>query len=95
MGFFNAKTILVEKQWLYYLAHIWEDGGVHTFPKGISPKVNVIVQLEFELAYYDVAVQHVSHYAMGLAFHLSVWHLKRLINIYFATGLLVLSNKTI
>ena len=22
---------------------------VHTFPKGISPKVNVIVQLEFEL----------------------------------------------
>ena len=28
--------------------------GVHAFPKGISPKVNIKVQLEFELAYYDV-----------------------------------------
>ena len=25
-------------------------GGVHTFPKGICPKVNVIAWLEFELA---------------------------------------------
>ena len=40
------------------------DKGVHAFPKGINPKVNVIAQLEFELAYYDVAVQYVSHYAM-------------------------------
>ena len=30
--------------------------GVHTFPKGICPKVNVIARLEFELAYYDSAV---------------------------------------
>ena len=37
--------------------------GVYTFPKGISPKVNVIAWLEFELAYYDVKVQHVNHYA--------------------------------
>ena len=36
---------------------------VFTFPKGISPKVNVIARLEFELAYYDVVVQYVSHYA--------------------------------
>ena len=28
---------------------------VYTFPMGISPKGNVIVWLEFELAYYDVA----------------------------------------
>ena len=28
--------------------------------KGISPKVNVIAQLEFEFAYYDFAVQHFS-----------------------------------
>ena len=27
----------------------WEDKGVHTFPKGICPKANVIAQLEFEL----------------------------------------------
>ena len=25
-----------------YLTHSWEDKGVHTFPKGICPKVNVI-----------------------------------------------------
>ena len=30
--------------------------GVHTFLKGISPKVNVIAQLKFEPAYYDVTV---------------------------------------
>ena len=29
-------------------------------PRDISPEVNVITQLEFELAYYDVAVQHVN-----------------------------------
>ena len=28
-----------------------------------SPKVNVVEWLEFEIASYDVAVQHVSHYA--------------------------------
>ena len=32
--------------------------------KGISPKVNVIVQLEFELAYYNFTVQLVNHYTM-------------------------------
>ncbi len=31
-----------------------EDKEVHNFPKGICPKVNVIAQLEFELANYDV-----------------------------------------
>ena len=35
---------------------------VHTFPKGISPKVIVKIQLEFELVYYDVAVEHVNRY---------------------------------
>ena len=33
--------------------------------KGISPKMNIIAQLEFELAYYNVTVQHISHYIMG------------------------------
>ena len=36
---------------------------VHTFPKGISPKVDVIAWLEFELAYYDFSVHHVTYYA--------------------------------
>ena len=39
------------------------DKLVHTFPKGISLKVNVIARLEFELTYYDAAVQHISHYS--------------------------------
>ena len=32
-------------------ANTWEDKEVHTFPKGICPKVNVKDWLEFELAY--------------------------------------------
>ena len=40
------------------------DEGVHTIPKDISSKVNIIARPEFELAYYDVTIQHVSHYAM-------------------------------
>ena len=40
--------------------------GVHTLLKDISPKVNVIAWLEFELAFCDVAVQHVSHFPAQL-----------------------------
>ena len=29
----------------------------------MSPKVNVIARLEFELAYYNVAIHHISHNA--------------------------------
>ena len=59
---FNAKAILLEEQYWYYLTHSWEDKGVHTFPKGIFPKVNVIARLEYELAYYDSAVYRFNHY---------------------------------
>ena len=59
---FNAKAIRLEEQYWYYLTHSWEDKGVHTFPKGICPKVNVIVRLEYKLAYYDSAVQRFNHY---------------------------------
>ena len=34
----------------------------HIFLGCIRPKVNVKARLEFELVYYNVAVQHVSHY---------------------------------
>ena len=54
---FNAESIILGQQWLY-LTHRWEDKGVHTFPKGVCPKVNVIARLEFELAYYDSALLH-------------------------------------
>ena len=36
--------------------------GVHAFPKGISLKVNLIARLEFELAYFEAAVQLFSHH---------------------------------
>ena len=36
-----------------------------SFPQDIRSKVNIIAGLEFELAYKDIAVQHVSHYATG------------------------------
>ena len=41
----------------------WEDKRVHVILESISLKVNVIVRLDFELAYYDVAVQLASRYA--------------------------------
>ena len=47
---------------MYQLRHSWGDKGVHTFPKGICPKVNVIARLEYELAYYDSANHCFNHY---------------------------------
>ena len=35
---------------------------IYIFPLSIGSKVNLIAQLEFAHAYYDVAVQYVSHY---------------------------------
>ena len=43
----------------------WENKGVHTFSKGVHSKVNIIAQLEFELAYYDSVVQRFNQYTMG------------------------------
>ena len=37
-----------------------ENKGFILFSKCISPKMNIIAWLEFELTHYDVAVQHVS-----------------------------------
>ena len=62
-GVFSAKSIPVEEQQMYYWPHNWRDKGIHNLSIGISPKVNARAQLEFELAYYDVAVQYVSHNA--------------------------------
>ena len=62
VGWFNAKAILREEQQWYYLTRNWEDKGVHTFPKGICPNVNVIARREFELAYYDSVDQRFNHY---------------------------------
>ena len=42
------------------LTHSWNEN--HIFLKGISLKVNVTAQLEFELAYSDFTVQHFNRY---------------------------------
>ena len=39
-----------------YLHQNWGDNKVRAFSIDICPKVNVLLQLEFDLAYYDVAV---------------------------------------
>ena len=61
----NAEAIVVEEQQWYY----WMHNGVHTFPTGISSKVNVISRIEFELAYDDVTIQYISYYAKGTPLH--------------------------
>ena len=48
-----------------------------TFPEGVSPEVNVIARLEFELAYNDIGVQYISYYAADNP-PLSVW-----VNVYY------------
>ena len=45
-GLFHVKAILVEEQLWYY-----GDKRIHAFTKGISPKVNAIARLQFDLAY--------------------------------------------
>ena len=62
-GLFNAKATFVEEEQWYYLSYCWVNKGVYTFPKGISPKVNTMVRLEFELAYYEAVAQHFRYYA--------------------------------
>ena len=69
---FNAKAILLEQLW-YYLTHRWEDKGVHAFSKGICPKVNVIAQLELELAYCNSAVRCISHYTTRTPLYMYVY----------------------
>ena len=46
----------------------WKGKWIHTFPKGICPKVNVITRLEFELAYYNFGVQRFNHYTTRTPF---------------------------
>ena len=48
--------------------------GVYTFPKSINLKMDIIVWLEFELAYYDI--QHVSSILIGCPIQLALCHIK-------------------
>ena len=59
---FNAKAVLVEEHQWYYLNYCYESNRVNTFLMNICPKENVIAWLEFKLAYFEAAVQHIRHY---------------------------------
>ena len=43
------------------LTYIWGDEVLYPFPKGISPKVNVIALLDFKLASFNSAIQPLRH----------------------------------
>ena len=63
-----------------------EDKGVHTFPKGICPKENVIAGLEFELVYYDSAIHRFNHYTTGTT--PSISKIDQLVNYSYSIGIL-------
>ena len=42
-----------------------KDKEIFTFSKRISPKMNVIKQLELKLVYFEASVYYFSNYAMG------------------------------
>ena len=56
---FNAKAIHVLEKYRCYLTYSKGIREVRTFPMSISPKVNALARLEFEIVYYDLAVQHI------------------------------------
>ena len=58
LGLSNDKAILIDTVVLRLNPLLEGDQKVHAFAMGICPKVNVIVRLEFELAYYDVVVRY-------------------------------------
>ena len=52
--------------------------GDHTFLKGICPKVNVIMIVEFKLASHDILVQLLNHCSSGTpASNVTLWFLNR------------------
>ena len=57
---FFKKNISTYDIFPEYSTPYQEDTEFNTFPKIISPKVNVIARREFELTYFEAAVWHVS-----------------------------------
>ena len=54
--------------------YLGQNKGVHTFPKGINLKVNMITWLGMERAYFEVVVKHL--------IMLSVFHIEYILNQY-------------
>ena len=58
------------------------DIGFHTFTKGISPKLDSVLRPEFELANYNIAVQHISHNTMATSFKISKHFIKMIMIVF-------------
>ena len=59
----SRKTAVI----LFSLRFAWN--GRSYFPKGLGPNVNQKERLEFELVYFEVKYQHVSHYTNDISPH--------------------------
>ena len=51
--------------------------------------MNLIAQLEFELAYYDIAIRHISHYTTGTP---QIWIENLYYSLFFAVNVALLEN---
>ena len=56
MGYLMLKPFLLKSSSSIIFTYSWADTGVQTFPKNTYLKVNMIVRLKFELAYYNVVL---------------------------------------
>ena len=64
---FDARAVLADEPEWYYLIRVFEVNKiVPTFSLGICTNVNVIVLLEFELAYTDFTWQYIGHDTMRI-----------------------------
>ena len=61
MGYLMLKPWLLMNNFVNMWLIAGGDKAFHTSPKDISPIVNVIARLGFELAFFDVVVQHFSY----------------------------------
>ena len=76
-GLFNTKFIRLEEQWWYCLTHSWEDKKGSYLFQGYLSKVNIIVWLEFGLAYNNIAVHCLT---------IKPWRHRQSIRIYLSTS---------
>ena len=66
--------LVEERQWYYFTKNTENIYyRVHTFLKGIRPKINVKVRPEFEHAYYEFAVQPLRHGDCPIRFSLDTF----------------------
>ena len=70
-GWFDTKDFVVKKHLMILFLSISDRmRSFIPFLKCISPKVNVIVRLEFELTFYNCTVQHSNGYDKGIRLYL-------------------------